>query len=236
MRAGDPAAEPARAAAQVVTVQNCTEGEWGTAHPRSDVDARGSAGCERGHRSAGACIVPPDGRKAKLQFAVIASFGSGSIRHGRARSVRPLEAVEPDDEEVPARMKTVVQYLVAGTATLALAGTGFADDVFVYPQKGQSPEQQNKDSYECYNWAKAQSRVDPPPPPPPAQPGQRARGAVGGAARGAALGAAGGAIAGAARTGRAAGGAVGGVHGGHRPGARHEAHRTGGRVRAGPLS
>src|SRR6266446_3208511 len=66
--------------------------------------------------------------KAKLQFAVIASFGSGSIRHGRARSARPPEAVEPDDEEVPARMKTVVQYLVAGTATLALAGTGFAAD------------------------------------------------------------------------------------------------------------
>ena len=74
--------------------------------------------------------------KAKLQFAVIASFGSGSIRHGRARSARPPEAVEPDDEEVPARMKTVVQYLVAGTATLALAGTGFAADVLVYPPEG----------------------------------------------------------------------------------------------------
>src|SRR5207245_5890496 len=81
--------------------------------------------------------------KAKLQFAVIASFGSGSIRHGRARSARPPEAVEPDDEEVPARMKTVVQYVVAGTATLALAGTRLAADVFVYPQKGQSAEQQN---------------------------------------------------------------------------------------------
>ncbi len=43
-------------------------------------------------------------------------------------------------------MKTVVQYVVAGTATLALAGTGLAADVFVYPQKGQSAEQQNKDS------------------------------------------------------------------------------------------
>jgi len=74
--------------------------------------------------------------KAKLQFAVIASFGSGSIRHGRARSARPPEAVEPDDEEVPARMKTVVQYVVAGTATLALAGTGFAADVLVYPPEG----------------------------------------------------------------------------------------------------
>ena len=103
-------------------------------------------------------------------------------------------------------MKTVVQYVVAGTATLALAGTGLAADVFVYPQKGQSAEQQNKDSYECYNWAKAQSGIDPGAPPPPAQPGQRARGAVGGAARGAALGAAVGAIAGDAGRGAAAGG------------------------------
>ena len=29
-----------------------------------------------------------------------------------------------------------------------------AADVFVYPQKGQSPDQQNKDSYECYNWSR----------------------------------------------------------------------------------
>jgi len=163
--------------------------------------------------------------KAKLQFAVIASFGSGSIRHGRARSARPPEAVEPDDEEVPARMKTVVQYLVAGTATLALAGTGFAADVFVYPQKDQSAEQQNKDSYECYNWAKAQSGIDPGAPPPPAQPGQRARGAVGGAARGAALGAAVGAIAGDAGRGAAAGAVVGGVHGRRRSMAAQQAQQ-----------
>jgi hypothetical protein len=110
----------------------------------------GRPGCDRRRRSAGACIVRPDGRKAKLQLALIASFGSGSTRHGRARcpSARPLEAVEPDNEEVRARMKTVLQYLVAGTATLALAGTGLAADVFVYPQKGQSAELQNTDSYD----------------------------------------------------------------------------------------
>jgi len=78
------------------------DAERRTAHLRSDVDARGSAGCDRGDRSACACIVHLDGRKAKLQFAVIASLGSGSVRHGRARcpSARPLEAAEPDDEEV----------------------------------------------------------------------------------------------------------------------------------------
>src|SRR5213078_5029564 len=72
------------------------------------------------------------------------------------------------------------QGVVALGVGLALVGQAIAADLFVYPQKGQSPEQQNKDSYECYNWAKAQSGVDPGAPPPPAQPGQRARGAVGG--------------------------------------------------------
>src|SRR5436189_4752076 len=147
MRAGEPAAEPRPGRPPRPGLYRTVQKASGVrAHPRFDVDARGSAGCDRGDRSAGACIVRPDGRKAKLQFVVIASFGSGSIRHGRARSARPPEAVEPDDEEVPARMKTVVQYVVAGTATLALAGTGLAADVFVYPQKGQSAEQQNKDS------------------------------------------------------------------------------------------
>ena len=122
-------------------------------------------------------------------------------------------------------MKTVVQYVVAGTATLALAGTGFAADVFVYPQKGQSAEQQNKDSYECYNWAKAQSGVDPGAPPPPAQPGQHARGVVGGAARGAGLGAGVGAIAGDAGKGAAAGAVLGGVRGRRRSMAAQQAQQ-----------
>jgi hypothetical protein len=122
-------------------------------------------------------------------------------------------------------MRTVVQCLVAGAATLALAGRGIAAGVFVYPQKGQSAEQQNKDSYECYNWARAQSGVDPSRPPPPAQPGQHAAGALGGAARGAALGAAVGAIGGNAGRGAAAGGVVGGVHGRQRSAAAQQAQQ-----------
>ena len=113
-------------------------------------------------------------------------------------------------------MRTVAQCLIAGAATLALAGSGIAAGVFVYPQKGQSPEQQNRDSYDCYNWARAQSGVDPSQPPPSAQPGQYAGRTVGGAARGAALGAAVGAIGGNAGKGAAAGAVVGGVHGRHR--------------------
>ena len=119
----------------------------------------------------------------------------------------------PENEEAGKHMRSVVQGVVALGVGLALVGQAIAADLFVYPQKGQSPEQQNKDSYECYNWARAQSGVDPGAPPPPAQAGQHARGAVGGAARGAAVGAAVGAIAGNAGKGAAAGAVVGGVGG-----------------------
>ncbi len=35
------------------------------------------------------------------------------------------------------------------------------DDLFVYPQNGQSPEQQATDKYECHKWASSQSGFDP---------------------------------------------------------------------------
>ena len=41
------------------------------------------------------------------------------------------------------------------TATPAFA------DVMVYPAKGQSAEQTEKDKYECYQWAKGQTGFDP---------------------------------------------------------------------------
>jgi len=84
---------------------------------------------------------------------------------------------------------------------------------YIYPQKGQSKDMQDKDEYECHKWAKEQSGVDPSAPPPAQQPGSHARGTAGGAARGAAVGAAVGAIAGDAGKGAAAGAVVGGVKG-----------------------
>jgi hypothetical protein len=39
---------------------------------------------------------------------------------------------------------------------------------FVYPSKGQSPEQQKKDEYECHQWAVQQSGFDPAKPAPQA--------------------------------------------------------------------
>ena len=68
--------------------------------------------------------------------------------------------------------------------------------LIVYPAKGQSASQQSVDEQECYNWAKAQTGIDPqaPAPAPAAAPqeqkasGQRVRGAARGAAAGAVIG------------------------------------------------
>lgn len=95
--------------------------------------------------------------------------------------------------------------------------------VYVYPSKGQSPEQLAKDRYECHRWAVSQSGFDPsasaPAPPPVASstyvvpPARVPPDPISGAAGGAALGALGGAIAGDAGTGAAIGAAVGAVAG-----------------------
>ena len=36
-----------------------------------------------------------------------------------------------------------------------------AQQIFIYPTKGQSPEQQNRDRYECHTWAVQQTGFDP---------------------------------------------------------------------------
>ncbi len=95
------------------------------------------------------------------------------------------------------------------TAGLALATTVLAQapKSFVYPQKGQSPQQQAQDEQQCRAWAQQQAGGAPPPPQ------GHARGTVRGSARGAAGGAAVGAIAGDAGKGAAIGATVGAVKG-----------------------
>jgi OmpA family protein len=105
--------------------------------------------------------------------------------------------------------------------------TGMAEaqsgDLYIYPTKGQTQAQQDKDRYECHTWAVQQTGFDPSRPAAsasaadvskPYQPSQPH--VVRGAARGAALGAVGGAITGNAGKGAAAGAAMGGVAGGFR--------------------
>ncbi len=76
--------------------------------------------------------------------------------------------------------------------SLALAAWAKAQDRMVYPAQGQSQEQQQKNEFECFDWAKQQSGFDPmatpqATAPPPQQQGRQAS-PLGGAARGAAIG------------------------------------------------
>jgi outer membrane lipoprotein SlyB len=101
-----------------------------------------------------------------------------------------------------------------------------AQDMFIYPEKGQSQDQQEKDKYQCYEWAKNQTGFDPmkapqataPPPQQEAPVGGVGRGAV----RGGLVGVGVGAIAGDAGKGAAAGAVAGGLIGGMR---RHDQQR-----------
>ena len=88
-----------------------------------------------------------------------------------------------------------------------------AQEAFVYPQKGQSAEQQAKDKGECAQWATGQTGFNPAAAPPPAAQAAPTGGAVKGAARGAVAGAAVGAIAGDAGKGAAIGATAGGAGG-----------------------
>ena len=58
-------------------------------------------------------------------------------------------------------MNRVCKTAVFTLITLAVSGQASSQEVFIYPQKGQSAEQQDKDKYECYGWAKDNSGFDP---------------------------------------------------------------------------
>jgi uncharacterized protein YcfJ len=106
-------------------------------------------------------------------------------------------------------------------SVLFLFGVGFASfanaGMMIYPAKGQSAEQQQKDDFECHQWAVQQTGYDPTKAQqaPQQQTTQRG-GAVRGAAGGALLGAGIGAIAGDTGKGAAIGAGVGAVGGGAR--------------------
>ncbi len=114
------------------------------------------------------------------------------------------------------RFKTAC-VLTASLAAMGLVAAQAQAKPIVYPSKGQSPQQQQKDEGECYVWAKNSTGIDPAAvasAPAPAQQsgpaaggGERARGAVRGAvvggivdgSSGAGKGAAVGVVAGGAR-------------------------------------
>ena len=114
-----------------------------------------------------------------------------------------------------------LQKTTTAIALLVLCMGAFAQKPVVYPAKGQSPQQQQKDQGQCSSWSKSNTGVDPAKlaAQPPAQAqgpavggGERARGAARGAVGGAAIGA----IAGDTGKGAGAGAVVGTMAGGHK--------------------
>ena len=80
------------------------------------------------------------------------------------------------------------------------AGGASAQEVIVYPAKDQSPEQMEKDKFDCYQWAKGETGFDPMAPPTATAPPPTAKaGSTGGAGQGAVKGAAVGAAIGVVR-------------------------------------
>jgi hypothetical protein len=113
--------------------------------------------------------------------------------------------------------RTAIAFMSVLWLATAAPITSLADDLFIYPTKNQSAEQQDKDKWECRAWGTKQTGFDPaarakastPPPAAQAPRGGLLRGAAGGAA----IGAVGGAIAGNAGKGAAIGAAGGGLLG-----------------------
>ena len=114
--------------------------------------------------------------------------------------------------------KRVNQSIVITTLlglAIATINTGSAKAQYVYPERGQSPQQQQRDEIDCSNWATQQTGYRP-SGDSGSDGGIISDRALRGAARGAGIGAIGGLIGGDAGTGAAIGGAVGGSTGGIR--------------------
>ena len=112
------------------------------------------------------------------------------------------------------------------TAILFFVTTSvWSQDLMIYPAKGQSNDQMEKDKFECYTWAKGQTGFDPMQMPTASSPPpSREKRSVGGSVLGGGvIGGAGGAVIGGivggskgARRGAAIGGISGGAIGGMR--------------------
>jgi hypothetical protein len=116
------------------------------------------------------------------------------------------------------RRRTAALFVFASSWALVPPVTA---KMYVYPQKGQTAEQQSKDEGECHQWAVEQSGSN---PALASSPETGADGSlIRGGARGAAVGAVAGAIAGDAGKGAAAGAAGGALIGGMK---RRDRRRT----------
>lgn len=112
-------------------------------------------------------------------------------------------------------MKRGALKLLLVLSTLGLASASVADELMIFPNSGQSAEQQEQDKFQCYSWAKGESGFDPMAPPTATEPPPQESAPKGGAGKGLVRGAAVGGIVGdsskSARRGAAAGAATGGM-------------------------
>lgn len=152
-------------------------------------------------------VIPDSGRAGRG----VMLDGSDPVRSSSHMIIRR--------RSTPFAMRSLADTLIAtALATAAISHSSVAQNVIAYPAQGQSQAQQDRDRFECYNWAVQQTGYNPQtqqygssaPPPPPGT------GVLPGAAKGAAIGAIGGAIGGDAGKGAAIGAGVGGLFGGMR--------------------
>jgi len=114
-------------------------------------------------------------------------------------------------------MKKQIQTVLLFAALMSAMNIATANELMIFPAKGQSAETMDQDKYTCYGWAKGQSGFDPmkvpttTTAPPKSKEGSVAGTAVGGAVGGAVLGKVIGGNKKSAKRGALAGGLVGGV-------------------------
>jgi hypothetical protein len=98
-------------------------------------------------------------------------------------------------------------------------GIALAQDPIIFPAKGKSQEQMEKDKFSCYQWAKSETGFDPMQTPTASAPPPQQQAGRGGALKGAAVGAGVGALvkrSDSRSKGAATGAVIGGVLGGAR--------------------
>ena len=97
---------------------------------------------------------------------------------------------------LPLPNRSQVRSNLVGLAVVALVASSqpaLAQKPVIYPAKGQSSQQQQKDDGQCYSWAKTNTGIDPAvvaqTPPPQSKPGgERLKGAARGAVVGEVVG------------------------------------------------
>lgn len=66
-------------------------------------------------------------------------------------------------------MRKIILLMTMISLSGFFASFAFGEDLIVFPAKGQTQEQMEKDKHECYTWAKQQTGFDPMQSQPAAQ-------------------------------------------------------------------